>query len=120
MKTAEQLKKIRKSRQRYKIASVSKGKHRLVIHRSNNHIYAQILAKDGTTTVAQASTISKEFKETKQHGSNKAAAAAIGKMIALKAAEKQITEVVFDRSGFLYHGKVKVLAESARENGLKF
>lgn len=81
---------------------------------------AQILSKDGTTTVAQASTLTKEFKETRKRGNNKEAAEAIGRLIAMKAVAQQITEVVFDRSGFLYHGKVKALAESARDNGLKF
>jgi large subunit ribosomal protein L18 len=83
-------------------------------------MYAQILNETGDKTIVHMSTISKDLKGVTKNGGNKEAAAYVGKMIALKAKEKKITSVVFDRSGFLYHGRVKVLADSARENGLKF
>jgi large subunit ribosomal protein L18 len=83
-------------------------------------MYAQILDEAGDKTVVHVSTLSKEVKEGIKNGGNKDAAALVGKVIALKAKEKNITDVVFDRSGFLYHGRVKVLADSARENGLNF
>jgi large subunit ribosomal protein L18 len=83
-------------------------------------MYAQILDKTGKNTVVHVSTLSKEVKETVKNGGNREAAACVGKMVALEAKKKKISDVVFDRSGFLYHGRVKVLADSARENGLKF
>ena len=110
----------RKKRQRYKISQVSKGKFRLLVHRTNNNMYAQILSKDASKVLVAASTLSKDIKEQIKSGGNKEAAALVGKLVATKALEKNISEVVFDRSGFLYHGRVKALAESARENGLKF
>jgi large subunit ribosomal protein L18 len=83
-------------------------------------MYAQILDEDGRNTVVHISTLSKEIKGSIKNGGNEEAAACIGKMVAIKAKEKNITNVVFDRSGFLYHGRIKVLADSARENGLNF
>ncbi|MDR1234383.1 MAG: 50S ribosomal protein L18 [Holosporales bacterium] len=120
MKTSDQLRQIRKSRQRFKISKTINGRCRLLIHRTNNNMYAQILDEAGDKTVVHVSTLSKEVKEGIKNGGNKDAAALVGKVIALKAKEKNITDVVFDRSGFLYHGRVKVLADSARENGLNF
>ena len=112
----------RKQRQRYKISQVSDKAYRLVIHRTNNHIYAQIVDKSGSRVLATASTLSKDIRNQIKTGGNKAAATLVGKSIATKALalSTPISEVVFDRSGFLYHGRVKALAESARENGLKF
>jgi large subunit ribosomal protein L18 len=83
-------------------------------------MYAQILDVSGKRTVAHVSTLSKEVRDVVKNGGNKEAAAYVGKMIALAARDKNVTEVVFDRSGFLYHGRIKVVAESARENGLVF
>ena len=110
----------RKKRQRYKISQVSKGKFRLLVHRTNNHMYAQILDKDGSKVLITASTLSKDIRDQIKYGGNIAAANLVGKLVATKALEKNISEVIFDRSGFLYHGRVKALAEGARENGLKF
>ena len=93
---------------------------RLAVFRSNNHIYAQILDESGAKTVVHVSTLSKEVRDAVKTGGNKEAALYVGKVIAEKAKAKNISSVVFDRSGFLYHGRVKVLADSARENGLKF
>ena len=120
MKTSAQLRERRKSRQRFKISASVKGKNRMVIHRTNNHMYAQILDESGTKIVVHVSTLSKDVREAVKNGGNKEAAKYIGKVIAEKAKAKNIADVVFDRSGFLYHGRVKVLADSARENGLKF
>lgn len=120
MKTSAQLRERRKLRQRFKISDSVKGKHRMVIHRTNNHMYAQILDESGTKTIIEVSTLSKDVKDKVKFGGNKEAAAYVGKVIAEKAKAKNISSIVFDRSGFLYHGRVKVLADSARENGLKF
>ena len=90
---------------------------RLCVYRSNSNIYAQIIDDVAGKTLVQASTLDKEVK-TKH--SNKAAAKEVGTLIAKRATEKKITEIVFDRSGYIYHGVVKELAEAAREGGLKF
>ena len=90
---------------------------RLCVFRSNANIYAQVIDDTKGVTLAQASTLDKEVK-TKH--SNKAAAKEVGTLIAKRATEKKITEIVFDRSGYIYHGVVKELAEAAREGGLKF
>lgn len=120
MKTSSELRLIRKARQRFKISDSIKGKHRLLVHRTNNHIYAQILDKSGENTIVHVSTLSKEVRDIVKNGGNKEAAICVGKIVAEKAKEKKISSVVFDRSGFLYHGRIKVLADSARENGLVF
>ena len=93
---------------------------RLTVHRTNQHIYAQVVAADGARILASASTLEKEVRAQHANGSNKGAAALVGKRIAEKAAAAGVTEVAFDRAGFSYHGRVKALAEAAREGGLKF
>ena len=93
---------------------------RLAVHRSNGHIYAQVFSADGTKVLTSASTVEKELRTKVPKGGNKAAAAAVGKRIAEKAKSLGIESVAFDRSGFKYHGRVKALAEAAREAGLKF
>ncbi|MFC5540826.1 MAG: 50S ribosomal protein L18 [Bacilli bacterium] len=90
---------------------------RLNVYRSNKHIYAQIIDDVAGHTLVSASTLEKGFEGP---GSNKEAAAKVGELIAKRALEKNITSVVFDRGGYLYHGRVKALAEAARENGLQF
>ena len=90
---------------------------RLAVFRSNNHMYAQIIDDVKGVTLCAASTLDKEFTG---NGGNKEAARKVGEMIAKRAAEKGITEVVFDRGGYIFHGRVKELAEGAREGGLKF
>ena len=94
-------------------------KPRLNLYRSNTNIYAQIIDDTKGVTLVSASTLDKELASLESK-SNKEAAKAVGLAIGKKAIEKGITEVVFDRSGYLYHGKVKELAEGAREAGLKF
>jgi large subunit ribosomal protein L18 len=92
---------------------------RLNIFRSSKHIYAQIIDDETGKTLCAASSLSKELNDLK-HGANKAAARKVGGLIAQKAKEKSISKVVFDRGGFLYHGRIKELAEGAREGGLQF
>lgn len=93
---------------------------RLSIHKTSQHIYAQVISGDGTTTLASASTNQSEIKSGLKNTSNITAASEVGKHIAQKAIAVGITEVAFDRSGFKYHGRVKALADAAREAGLKF
>jgi large subunit ribosomal protein L18 len=93
---------------------------RLSVHRTNSHIYAQIIAETGDKVLVSASTLEKEVRSEIKHGGNAAAAAIVGKRIAEKAKAAGISTVAFDRSGFRYHGRVKALAEAARENGLTF
>lgn len=96
------------------------GAARLSIHKSSQHIYAQIISGDGTKTLASASTTQADIKATLKNTGNMIAAIEVGKHIAEKAIAVGITEVAFDRSGFKYHGRVKALADAAREAGLKF
>jgi large subunit ribosomal protein L18 len=93
---------------------------RLVVSRSNCHIYAQIIAPTGDKVLAAASTLEAEVRKDVKNGGNKAAAAIVGKRIAERAKAAGIAQVAFDRSGFAYHGRVKALAEAAREAGLQF
>ncbi|MCI9139836.1 MAG: 50S ribosomal protein L18 [Lachnospiraceae bacterium] len=93
---------------------------RLAVFRSNHHMYAQIIDDTVGNTLASASTLEKELQSELEKTNNVDAAAYIGKVIAKRALEKGITTVVFDRGGYLYHGKVKALAEAAREAGLQF
>jgi len=93
---------------------------RMTIHRTNTHIYAQIIDATGSKVLAAASTAEKEVRGAVKSGSNKEAAAVVGKRIAERAKAAGVTNVAFDRSGFAYHGRVKALAEAAREAGLTF
>ena len=93
---------------------------RLTVHRTNTHIYAQIIAETGDKVLASASTLEAEVRKSVKNGGNVDAAAVIGKRIAEKAKAAGITTVAFDRSGYKYHGRIKALAEAARENGLFF
>jgi large subunit ribosomal protein L18 len=110
---------VRRARQT-RIRIAEQRATRLVVGRSNSHIYAQIIAPTGDKVLASASTLEAEVRKDVKNGGNKAAAAAIGKRIAAKAKSAGIDTVAFDRSGFKYHGRVKALAEAAREAGLKF
>jgi large subunit ribosomal protein L18 len=93
---------------------------RLAIHRTNLHIYAQVISADGGKVLASASTLEAEVRKFVGNGGNAAAAAAVGKRIAEKAKTAGITAVAFDRSGNKYHGRIKALADAAREHGLQF
>lgn len=93
---------------------------RLCVFRTNSHIYAQIISAEGDKVLAAASTVEAEVRGSLKSGGNTEAAAVVGKRIAEKAKAAGIEKVAFDRSGFQYHGRVKALAEAARENGLSF
>ena len=93
---------------------------RLVVGRSNSHIYAQIVAPTGDKVLVSASTLEADVRKDLKNGGNKAAAAMIGKRIAERAKAAGIEAVAFDRAGFRFHGRVKALADAAREGGLKF
>lgn len=109
----------RHKRVRSKITGTTQ-RPRLCIFRSANNIYAQIIDDTNRVTIAAASSLDAEVKGAVNHTGNKEAAKKVGEMIAKRAVEKGITEVVFDRGGYLYHGRVQELAEAAREAGLKF
>lgn len=114
--------KIRKNRHkrlRYKLSGTT-ARPRLNVFRSNANIYAQIIDDSNGTTLASVSTLDKELKEKITSTRDKAAAKAVGTAIAEKALAKGIESVVFDRGGYIYHGRIKELAEGAREAGLKF
>jgi len=96
------------------------GRPRLAVFRSNKHIYAQIIDDSKGTTLTAASTLDANAKKDLKQGGNIAAAKAVGKLVAERAKAKGIEAVLFDRGGYLYHGRVKALAEAAREAGLKF
>lgn len=93
---------------------------RLSVHRTNTHIYAQIIAETGDKVIVSASTVEADVRKQIKNGGNVEAAAAIGKLIAEKAKKAGVTTVAFDRSGYKYHGRIKALADAARENGLSF
>ena len=109
----------RHKRVRRKITGTTQ-RPRLCVFRSSNNIYSQIIDDANRVTLTAASSLDAEVKGAVNHGGNKEAAKMVGEMIAKRAIEKGITEVVFDRGGYLYHGRVQVLAEAAREAGLKF
>ncbi|KUJ74477.1 50S ribosomal protein L18 [Thiomicrospira sp. XS5] len=115
-KKATRLRRAKKTRA--KLASQDRA--RLCVHRTPKHIYAQIISSDGSSVVASSSTVQAEIKKQVAFGGNKDAAKLVGKSIAEKAKAAGIESVAFDRSGFKYHGRVQVLADSARENGLQF
>lgn len=108
----------RAGRVRTRIARQAVGRPRLSVHRTNGHIYAQVIDDLKGHTMAAASTMDKDFKG--KIGSNKDAATVVGKLVAERALKAGVKEVVFDRGSYLYHGRVKALAEAAREAGLAF
>jgi large subunit ribosomal protein L18 len=105
---------------RRKIKLAARGRKRLSVHRSLKHIYVQLIDDDKGVTLAAASTLEKTMREAGKTGADTAAAKAVGKLIAERAQEKGIKDVVFDRGGYLYHGRIKALADAAREGGLNF
>ena len=114
-KKSARLRRARRSRSRMREINAM----RLSVHRTPQHIYAQIIESTGNT-IASASTVDKALKTDLKTGGNVDAATAVGKLIAERAKDKGVEKVAFDRSGFKYHGRVKALAEAAREAGLKF
>jgi large subunit ribosomal protein L18 len=109
----------RKIRVRKKITGAS-GRPRLNVFKSSNHIYAQLIDDSTGNTLLAASTLEKDLRNSLKHKGNIEAAQKVGEKIAILALEKGIKEIVFDRNGFLYHGRIKALADSAREKGLSF
>ncbi len=119
MKLDKKQSRLRRARRaRAKIAELAVN--RLSIHRTSRHIYAQVIAPDGGTVLAAASTLEKDVRKGMKSSGNVAAAAIVGARIAEKVKAAGIDTVAFDRSGFRYHGRVKALADAAREAGLKF
>lgn len=115
----KQEKRIRRSRRtRAKIKEL--GVVRLCVHRSLNHIYAQLISPGDSKVLVCASTLEKEVRSQIKHGGNIQAATAIGKLIAQRAKKAGVTKVAFDRSGYKYHGRVRALAEAVREGGIEF
>ncbi|HHQ69402.1 MAG TPA: 50S ribosomal protein L18 [Halothiobacillaceae bacterium] len=114
--TKARLRRARRARAKIKRS----GKHRLSVHRSNNHTYAQLFAPNGGDVIVSVSTKTKGVLAEGESGGNVAAAEKVGKAIAKAALDKGVESVAFDRSGFIYHGRVKAVAEAAREAGLKF
>jgi large subunit ribosomal protein L18 len=110
--------KRRATRTRIRLKALSNGRHRLSVFRSSKNIYAQIIDDAGGVTVAHASSL--ESGKDGAKGADKDAAALVGKLVAERALEKGVKDVVFDRGGYIYHGRVKALADAAREAGLNF
>lgn len=110
---------IRRSRKaRGKIRELTA--HRLCVHRTPRHIYAQVIDPSGAQVVASSSTLDAEIKKAVKNSGNKDAASVVGKFIAERAKAKGISKIAFDRSGFKFHGRIKALADAARESGLEF
>lgn len=115
-KKAARQRRARRTREKIKVL----GMNRLCVHKTPRHIYAQIISPDGGHVLASASTLDKTQRAELSNGGNISAASSIGKTIAERAKEAGIADVAFDRSGFKYHGRIKALADAARENGLNF
>ncbi len=115
-KKASRLKRALKQRCKIKKTGID----RLSVHRTTHHIYAQVISGDGSKTLVSASTVQAEIKTSVKNTGNSDAAKAVGKLVAERAIAAGVEKVAFDRSGFKYHGRVKALADAAREAGLKF
>ena len=114
------LRERRRERLRYQLRQKAAGRPRLSVFRSGKHIYAQVIDDGAGRTLAAASTLDKSLREALRTGADKSAAAAVGKLVAERAVAAGVTNVVFDRGSYLYHGRVKALADAAREGGLAF
>lgn len=114
IKKASRVRRAKKARGQIKLQCVD----RLSVHKSSRHIYAQIISATGEHTLASASTLDESLRSGKT--SNKDAAKAVGELLAKRAKEAGVTKVAFDRSGFRYHGRIKALADAAREGGMEF
>jgi large subunit ribosomal protein L18 len=110
----------RRARVRRAVKAAGRGRPRLSVFRSSKHIYAQVIDDVKGGTLAAASSVEKTMRDGGKTGANIDAAKAVGKLVAERAVEKGVTDVVFDRGSYLYHGRVKALADAAREAGLKF
>ena len=110
----------RKATVRRAIKDAATGRARLTVFRSSKHIYAQVIDDQKSATVAAASSLEKDMRGSLKTGANIDAAKAVGKLVAERAKQKGVTEVVFDRGSYLYHGRIKAVADAAREAGLEF
>ena len=110
----------RKSRTRYRLRQTAHGRPRLCVFRSGRHIYAQVIDDTQGKTLAAASSLDKDLKTSLKSGCDRTAAAEVGKLIAARASAAGVKDVVFDRGGYIFHGRVKALADAAREAGLNF
>ena len=120
MSTTQDLRQRRKERLRYQLRQKSNGRPRLSVFRSEQNIHAQVIDDANGHTLAAASSLDKDLRATLRTGANKEAATAVGKLLAERALAAGVTQVVFDRGSYLYHGRVKALADAAREGGLDF
>jgi large subunit ribosomal protein L18 len=120
MFTSKELFERRQRRNRFTLRAKGGLRPRLSVFRSSKHIYAQIIDDQNGVTLAAASSLESDLKGGLKTGADVAAASAVGKLIAERATKAGITQVVFDRGGYLYHGRVKALADAAREGGLSF
>ena len=120
MSTPRELFEKRKGRIRSALKKAANGKMRLSVFRSGKHIYAQVIDDAKGATVVSASTLDKEVRDNVKESSTVEAASFIGKVVAERAVKSGVSEVIFDRGGYIYHGRVKALADAAREAGLKF
>ena len=115
-KKTDRLRRAKKARARIK----QLGANRLTVHKTSRHVYAQIIAPNGSEVLASASSLDKDLKSQIKYSGNVEAAAAVGKALAERAKKAGIDDVAFDRSGFKYHGRIKALADAAREQGMNF
>ena len=120
MSSKQDLRIRRRERLRYQLRQKGHGRPRLSVFRSEQNIHAQVIDDAQGHTLAAASSLDKGLRESLKTGANKEAAAAVGKLLAERALAAGVTQVVFDRGSYLYHGRVKALAEAAREGGLDF
>ena len=120
MSGVQELRERRRERLRYQLRHKSGGRARLSVFRSSKHIYAQVIDDAGGRTLAAASSLDRSLRESLKTGADKGAAAAVGKLVAERALAAGVKDVVFDRGAYLYHGRVKALADGAREGGLSF
>jgi large subunit ribosomal protein L18 len=120
MSASQDLRARRRERLRYQLKHKGAGRPRLSVFRSGKHIYAQVIDDAAGRTLAAASSLDKGLREGGKTGADKDAAASVGKLVAERAVAAGVTKVVFDRGSYLYHGRVKALAEAAREGGLAF
>ncbi|WP_373086731.1 50S ribosomal protein L18 [Sneathiella sp.] len=120
MANTKELFERRRRRARTQLRKVSSGRPRLSVHRTLQQIYVQVIDDAAGRTLASASSLEKDIRSSLKTGGNKEAAVAIGKLIAERALKAGVTEVAFDRGGYKFHGRVKALADAAREGGLSF
>ncbi|MBV9735193.1 MAG: 50S ribosomal protein L18 [Acidisphaera sp.] len=120
MSAMQDLRDRRRERLRFSLRRKSAGRPRLSVFRSSKHIYAQVIDDAAGRTLAAASSLDRALREGLKTGADKAAAAAVGKLLAERALAAGVGQVVFDRGAYLYHGRVKALADAAREGGLAF